>query len=283
MRSYLEQSKFVIAPGIYDALGALLAEKAGFSCLYLSGASIAYTSLGRPDIGLVSMSEVADTIGRIRERSDLALIVDADTGFGNAINVQRTVKLMERMGASCLQLEDQNMPKRCGHLRGKQVVSAAEMVGKIHAATDVRQNEETLIMARTDAIAVEGFDAALDRAEQYSDAGADILFIEAPESIEQMKGLTQQFGGRIPLLANMVEGGRTPVSDINEVRELGYSIAIYPGAMVRIVSHAVTAYLDALYRDGDTRSLKGQMFEFSELQQILGTDDMLEAGKLYDS
>jgi len=283
MRSFIQQSQLVVVPGVYDALGALLAEQAGFRSLYLSGASIAYTRLGRPDIGLVSMSEVADTIARIRERTELPLIVDADTGFGNAINVQRTFALMERMGASCVQIEDQKMPKRCGHLRGKQVVSTAEMTGKIRAATDIRKNHETLIMARTDAIAVEGFDAALERAERYLEAGADILFIEAPESLEQMKSLTGRFCERIPLLANMVEGGRTPVSDIEQVRELGYRLAIYPGAMVRIVAHAVKHYLETLQQAGDTQSLKDQMFEFSELQQILGTEEMLTAGKLYDS
>lgn len=281
--SLLSQPEIVIAPGVYDALGALLAEQAGFKCLYLSGASIAYTRLGRPDIGLVSMSEVADTIARLRERTELPLIVDADTGFGNAINVQRSVALMERMGADCIQLEDQNMPKRCGHLSGKQVVSAAEMVGKIRAATDIRVNDSLLIMARTDAIAVEGFDAALDRAEHYLEAGADVLFIEAPESLQQMQTLTERFAGRIPLLANMVEGGRTPVNDIKRVRELGYSIAIFPGAMVRVVSHASSRFFEALQRDGDTQAFQDQMFGFSDLQQILGTQEMLADGKLYDS
>ncbi len=283
LKSLIEQSGVTIAPGIYDALGALLAEQAGFQCLYLSGASIAYTRLGRPDIGLVSMAEVADTIARLRERTELPLIVDADTGFGNAINVQRSVALMERMGASCIQLEDQNMPKRCGHLSGKQVISSGEMAGKIRAATDVRKSEELLIMARTDAIAVEGFEAALDRAERYLEAGADVLFIEAPESMQQMQTLTERFAGRAPLLANMVEGGRTPVSDIKLVQELGYSIAIFPGAMVRVVSHAASRYLAALQRDGDTQSFQDQMFGFGDLQEILGTEQMLADGKIYDS
>lgn len=282
LKASLQKSDLVIAPGIYDALSALLAEQAGFQCLYLSGASIAYTRLGRPDIGLVSMSEVAETIGRLRERTDLPLIVDADTGFGNALNVQRSVALMEKMGADCIQLEDQQMPKRCGHLRGKQVVSVEEMAGKIRAATDIRRSESLLIMARTDAIAVEGFDAAMERAEKYCEAGADVLFIEAPESLEQMQSLSGQFRGRIPLLANMVEGGRTPVSDIAMVRELGYAIAIYPGALVRVLSQAATEFLGTLRRDGDTQSFQHKMFSFSELQEILGTDEMLKRGKLYE-
>ena len=189
--------------------------------MYLSGASIAYTRFGRPDIGLVSMSEVADTISVIRERTNIPIIVDADTGFGNAINVQRTVKLFERMGASAIQLEDQQMPKRCGHLKGKSLVSKEEMVGKVKAAVDARSNANTMIIARTDAIAVEGFDAALERAQAYYQAGADLLFIEAPESLEQMQQLNQKFAGKIPLLANMVEGGSTPIGAAKELEEMG--------------------------------------------------------------
>ena len=188
----------VVAPGVYDAFSAASAERAGFSVAYLSGASIAYSRFGRPDIGLVSMNEVAETVLTIRERLDLPLIVDADTGFGNALNVQRTVRLFERCGANALQIEDQAMPKRCGHLKGKTLVNPAEVVGKIKAATDARASEETLIIARTDAIAVEGFSAALDRAEMFVEAGADVLFIEAPQDDDQMKTLTAQFRYREP-------------------------------------------------------------------------------------
>ncbi len=178
-----------MAPGCYDALSALMIERAGFAAAYLSGASLAYTRLGRPDVGLVTFSELVDTVGLIRDRVALPLIVDADTGFGNALNVQRTVRLLARAGADALQLEDQATPKRCGHLRDKTLVAKGEMVGKLHAALDARPGDGVLIIARTDAIAVEGFEAALDRAEAYHEAGADILFIEAPTSTEQLEAV----------------------------------------------------------------------------------------------
>ena len=202
---------FLLAPGVYDALSALLAQRGNAEAVYLSGASIAYTRFGRPDIGLVTMTEVAEVIAAIADRIDIPMIVDADNGFGNALNVQRTVRTFERVGAAALQLEDQTMPKRCGHLAGKTLIPTDEMVGKIRAACDARTTEDTLIVARTDAIAVEGFERALARAESYLEAGADVLFIEAPRTLNEMQTITTQFGRRIPLLANMVEGGHTPV------------------------------------------------------------------------
>ncbi|MBT4491034.1 MAG: isocitrate lyase/PEP mutase family protein, partial [Rhodospirillaceae bacterium] len=184
LRELLQAPEIVVAPGIYDAFGALMVERAGFPAAYLSGASIAYTRFGRPDLGLVGMDEVAAVLSAIGERVQAPLIVDADTGYGNALNVIRTTKLFERNGATVIQLEDQDLPKRCGHLAGKTLVPAAEMVGKIKAALDARRSADTLIMARTDAIAVEGLDAALDRAERYREAGADILFVEAPRDVD---------------------------------------------------------------------------------------------------
>src|SRR4051812_37307793 len=178
LRARLGQKPLVVAPGCYDALSALMIERAGFAAAYLSGASLAYTRLGRPDVGLVSLTELADTVGLIRDRVELPLIVDADTGFGNALNLHRTVRLLARQGADALQIEDQSTPKRCGHLRDKSLVSQAEMVGKVRAALDARPGEHVLIIARTDAIAVEGFERALDRADAYLEAGADVLFIE---------------------------------------------------------------------------------------------------------
>ena len=183
---------------MYDALSALLVAQAGFEAAYLSGASVAYTQLGRPDIGLVSAAEVADVIGRICDRVETPLIVDADTGFGNALNVQRTVRTFERAGASAIQLEDQATPKRCGHLAGKTLISPEEMVGKVRAAVDARRSENMLIIGRTDAIAVEGFQPALDRAEMYVEAGADILFVEAPRSREQMDAMLSGLQGEFP-------------------------------------------------------------------------------------
>ena len=212
-KNRLARPDVVLAPGVYDALSALVAEQAGFEALYLSGASIAYTRLGRSDIGLTTFTEVADTLARITERVRLPVIVDADTGFGNALNTQRTVRGFERAGAAMIQIEDQTFPKRCGHLDGKAVVPEREMVGKLKAALDARASSDTLILARTDAVAVEGLDAALDRAEAYLACGVDALFIEALRSPEQMDAACSRFAHRVPLLANMVEGGKTPIQN----------------------------------------------------------------------
>ena len=237
MKQILKQNGLVLAPGIYDALSGLIAEQMGATSVYLSGASIAYTQFGRSDIGLVSVSEVHDTLAAITDRISLPVIVDADTGFGNALNVQRTVRSFERAGASAIQLEDQSFPKRCGHLAGKKLVSQAEMVGKIKAALDARHDENTLIVARTDARAVEGLDAALARGEAFKQAGADILFIEAPQSLAEMQTITSKFGADIPLLANMVEGGKTPINTA-ELQKIGYKIAIFPA--VRCAQSRIT-------------------------------------------
>jgi len=187
LKARLAAGEVLLAPGIYDPLTALIATQHGFKALYVSGASIAYTRLGRSDIGLTSMTEIAETVALIRDRVDTPLIVDADNGHGNALNVQRTVRLYERAGANALQLEDQSLPKRCGHLGGKSLVSCGEMVGKIKAAVDARTSDETLIIARTDAIAVEGFDSAIERAERFAEAGAAVLFVEAPRTREQLE------------------------------------------------------------------------------------------------
>src|SRR5215213_9260494 len=198
LRARLSRRPIVVAPGVYDAFTALVARQAGFESLYVSGAAIAYTKLGRPDIGLVSMSEVAETITLIRDRVAAALIVDADTGYGNALNVVRTVRAFERAGASAIQLEDQDFPKRCGHLDGKTLIPADEMVGKIRAAVDARRSRETLIVARTDAVAVEGFERAIERAAMYREAGADMLFVEAPRTRDDLARLVSALGGKLP-------------------------------------------------------------------------------------
>ena len=279
----LAASLITVAPGIYDALGAVLVQQAGFHVAYLSGASIAYTRFGRPDIGLVGMSEVAETLSAITERSGLPVIVDADTGFGNALNVMRTVRLFESSGAAAIQLEDQTLPKRCGHLAGKTLVSQGEMVGKIKAALDARRQAETLIIARTDGIAVEGFDAALERAEHYVEAGADVLFVEAPQSLSQMQSIVARFGGRVPLMANMVEGGKTPQQNADALQKIGYSLVIFPGGMVRAMAQSVRAYLVSLKTHGTNQPFRNQMLDFYELNQVLGTEDMLATGASYDA
>jgi len=279
----LRGNGIVIAPGIYDALGAVMVEQAGFDSAYLSGASIAYTRFGRPDLGLVSMSEVADTLSVIKERSGLSIIVDADTGFGNALNVMRTVRRFETAGAAAIQLEDQTTPKRCGHLAGKMLVPAAEMVGKIKAALDARRSDSTLIIARTDGIAVEGFDASLARADQYQQAGADILFVEAPQSESQMREIAARFGEKTPLLANMVEGGKTPPKNAEELQAIGYSLVIFPGGMVRAQATATQDYLVSLKTHGSTQPYQDNMLSFDELNDVLGTGDLLAQGEAYDA
>ena len=273
---------FVLAPGIYDALTGLIAAKAGAEAVYLSGASIAYTRFGRSDIGLVSVSEVHDTLAAITDRIDIPVIVDADTGFGNALNVQRTVRQFERVGASAIQLEDQSFPKRCGHLAGKTLVSKNEMVGKIKASLDARKNENTLIIARTDARAVEGLDAAFDRAAAYRDAGADILFIEAPQSLEEMKNITATFGNELPLLANMVEGGKTPIASATELEDIGYHLAIFPGGAVRAIAHHLSAYYSGLLRDGNNKKFSEKMYDFDGLNEVIGTKELLAQGIKYE-
>jgi 2-methylisocitrate lyase-like PEP mutase family enzyme len=280
LRSLLAGQPF-IAPGCYDAFTALLIEQAGFGCAYVSGASIAFTRLGRPDIGLTTLTEVAETVGNIRDRVSLPLIVDGDNGFGNALNVQRTVRLLEKMGASAIQLEDQTLPKRCGHLEGKTLISTAEMLGKLRAAQDARADPATAIVARTDAIAVDGFEAGLERAHCYAEAGADVLFVEALRTPEQMARVGRELGGRVPLLANMVEGGKTPLLSIAELGAIGFRLAIFPGAMVRVVGFAAGQYLATLQADGTTRNMLDRMFDFSRLNATIGTEAMLQVGEQY--
>ncbi|MES2912352.1 MAG: isocitrate lyase/PEP mutase family protein [Pseudomonadota bacterium] len=282
LKTRLAQPSPLLAPGVYDALSALVAQQAGFEALYLSGASIAYTSLGRSDIGLTTYSEVQQVLSNITARVDLPVIVDADTGFGNALNVMRTVRGFERAGAAMIQLEDQTFPKRCGHLDGKSVVSTQEMTGKLKAALDARQSPSTLILARTDAVATEGLDAALERAERYLECGVDALFIEALRTPEQMDAACQQFASRIPLLANMVEGGKTPVQSAGELGRRGFKIVIFPGGTVRAVTHTLQGYYASLQKQQTTAPWQSAMLDFDGLNEVIGTPDLLETGKKYE-
>ena len=281
LKQRLQLPRVLLAPGVYDPLTALIAEQSGFESLYLSGASIAYTRLGRSDIGLTTATEVADTLARITERVNLPVIVDADTGFGNALNTMRTVKAFERAGAAMLQLEDQTFPKRCGHLDGKSVVPVAEMCGKLKAALDARVSEKTLILARTDALAVEGWDAAMSRAEAYLACGVDALFIEALRTPEQMQGACKQFAHRIPLLANMVEGGKTPVQSADVLGEMGFRIVIFPGGTARAVAYTLQKYYASLHIHQSTAPMKEQMLDFDELNAVIGTPELLALGQRY--
>lgn len=283
LSALLAEDGIVVAPGVYDGLSALVAQQSGARAVYLSGASIAYTRFGRPDIGLVTMSEVAETLGAISERIALPIIADADTGFGNALNVQRTVRTFERMGANALQLEDQTYPKRCGHLRGKSLESSAEMIGKIKAAVDARNRDDTLIIARTDAIAVEGFEPALARADAYVEAGADILFVEAPRTEEEMRSIVSRLSDRAPLLANMVEGGQTPNLTAQQLQEMGFAIVIFPGGLTRALANTMSAYFQSLLAHGSNQPFADHMLDFAGINRVVGTDTLLAEGKRYDA
>lgn len=283
LKQRLAQDDILLAPGVFDGLTAALAAQAGFEALYLSGAAVAYTRLGRPDIGLTSVTEMADTMTLIADRVDLPVIIDADTGFGNALNAQRTMRLYERAGAAALQVEDQTFPKRCGHLKDKSLISTDEMAGKVAAMADARRSDETLIVARTDAIAVEGIEAALDRAGRYLEAGADVLFIEAPQNQTQMAQVVDTFGGRVPLLANMVEGGATPISTASALQDQGFSIAIFPGGIVRALAHTAQAYYASLHQHGSNAPFKDRMFDFNGLNAVIGTEEMLARGEAYSA
>ena len=282
LKKRLEQPDVLLAPGVYDALSALVAEQAAFEALYLSGASIAYTLLGRSDVGLTTVSEVINTLAHITDRVKIPVIVDADTGFGNALNTQRTVRDLERAGASMIQLEDQTFPKRCGHLDGKAVVPVKEMEGKLRAALDARHSSDTLVLARTDALAIEGFDATLDRAERYLECGVDALFIEAVRTPEQMDIACKRFASRIPLLANMVEGGKTPVQSAQELGGRGYKIVIFPGGTARAVAHTLQGYYASLHAYQTTIPWQSQMLDFDGLNAVIGTPALLAQGKQYE-
>ena len=276
------KTETLLAPGIYDALSGLIAEQSGAKAAYLSGASIAYTRFGRSDIGLVSVSEVHDTLAAVTDRIKIPIIVDADTGFGNALNVQRTIRSFERAGAAAIQIEDQSFPKRCGHLDGKVLIKKDEMVGKVKAAVDSRKTSDTLIIARTDARAVEGLQEAIDRAHAYHEAGADVLFIEAPRSVDELKIIRKSFDLNIPLLANMVEGGKTPVKTANDLKSLGFNIVIFPGGAVRAATFQLQEYYAGLLKNGSNSEFSKKMHNFDSLNSVIGTPELLKIGKKYE-
>jgi 2-methylisocitrate lyase-like PEP mutase family enzyme len=283
LRTRLSHKPIVLAPGVYDPFTALVATQAGFATLYVSGAAIAYTKLGRPDIGLVSMAEVAATVAQIRDRVATQLIVDGDTGFGNALNVARTVKEFERAGANAIQIEDQDFPKRCGHLEGKTLIAADEMCGKLRAALDARRSRETLIIARTDAVAVEGLDKALERARKYRETGIDMLFVEAPRKREELGRMVAELGGTTPLMANMVEGGNTPLLSASELEALGFALVIFPGGIVRALARTAADYYESLAKHGTSKPFRGRMLDFDGLNDLIGTPEMLALGKRYEA
>jgi 2-methylisocitrate lyase-like PEP mutase family enzyme len=253
----------LVAPGVFDGLSAQVAQGAGFSAVYASGGAIA-RSAGLPDLGLLSMTEVRDRVAQICAALDHAVVIaDIDTGYGNALNVHRSVEEFVRIGVSALQLEDQVTPKKCGHYSGKDLISSVEMCAKIEAAREALDGADVSLIARTDAIAVEGLPAAIQRARRYQDAGADVLFIEAPESLDQIEQIAAALEGST-LLLNMFEGGRTPRVPLPRLAELGYQIVIIPSDLQRAALHAMSRVASAIRADGDSQSVAGLLATFDE-------------------
>jgi 2-methylisocitrate lyase-like PEP mutase family enzyme len=272
LRALLARPEPLVLPGCADALTARIAVAAGFEAVYATGAGIANAQLGRPDVGLPTMTEVAEQVARICDVVDVPVVADIDTGFGNAINARRAVRTFERAGVAAVQIEDQVFPKRCGHFSGKDVIPVGEMLGKLRAVLDARADKSLVVVARTDAIAVEGVDGAVDRANAFADAGADVVFVEAPPSLEVLGELPGRV--RAPLLANMVEGGRTPVLSAAELGALGYRIVLFANTALRIGAAAVRDALGELRATGDARPLVGRMLSWKDRQALVGLDEI---------
>lgn len=269
----------LILPGAPDALSARLIEALGFEAVYITGAGVTNARLGMPDLGLITLAELADTVEAVRAAVTIPLVVDADTGFGGPLNVRRAVQMLERRGANAIQLEDQVFPKRCGHFAGKEVIPAAEMVAKLHAALDARAGDSLLIIARTDARQMLGLEAALERALLYREAGADVIFIEAPRSRDELAEIGRRLDG--PLLVNVVEGGETPQLPAEELGTLGFSIVLYANAALRGAVHGMQVVLEHLRRTGSTLGVLEQMTGWEERQQLVGKPFFDELSERY--
>src|SRR5215470_2788504 len=279
LRDLLTPGAALLLPGVSNALAARVVADLGFAAAYVTGAGIATTHLGIPDNGLVTLSELADHVAAIRDVFPGPLVVDADTGFGNAVNMVRTVKLLERAGADALQIEDQVFPKRCGHFSGKEVIPAAEMVAKVKAAVDARQDKDLLIIARTDAIAPEGYEPAIARAVAYKEAGADVTFVEAPTSIEQMADIPRRLPW--PQLANIVIGGRTPELPNEKLKELGFAGVIYANVALQAALLGMQAALGELKRKGHMGDATKLVVDFSERQRLVHKNEYDDLERKY--
>ncbi|MFD4129300.1 oxaloacetate decarboxylase [Streptomyces globisporus] len=275
LRRLIEGAGIHVAPGAYDGLSARLVEESGSELLYASGGAIA-RSCGIPDIGLLSLTEVAARIEQMVDVTGLPVIADADTGFGNAVNAVRTLALYERIGVAGLHIEDQTFPKRCGHLDDKSLVSTDEMARKVRALAEARTDPDFVLIARTDAIATEGLDAAIERARAYAEAGADVIFVEAPETVEQI----EEIAARVPQpkLINMFHGGKTPLVPRDRLRELGYRLIIVPSDLQRAMITAVRRTLEAINRDGDSGAVREDLASFAERERIVRTAEYLAVG-----
>jgi 2-methylisocitrate lyase-like PEP mutase family enzyme len=281
LRELLERSRPLVAPGAYDALSARLVQLAGFDAVYMTGFGAAASLLGKPDIGLLTGTEMADQARRIAGAVDVPVVADADTGYGNALNVERTVALYEQAGIAGIQIEDQVSPKRCGHMSGKDVVPADEMVGKLRAAVAARRDPDVVLIARTDAIAVEGVDAALARARAYRGAGADVLFVEAPTEEADVERVAGELAGEMPLLFNWAEGGRTPPLSLDRIAELGFAMVIYPTSTLLAATTGVRQVLASLAADGTPAGALERLPSFDEFTGLVGLPEMRERERGY--
>lgn len=279
LRELLDSPEVLVLPGAADALTARIAVDAGFDAVYATGAGFANAGFGLPDVGLISSSEVVEHVRRICDVVDVPVVVDADTGYGGVLNVHRTVRALERAGAAAIQLEDQVEPKRCGHFDGQTVVPTADMVDKLTAALDARSDPDVVIIARTDAREREGFEAAMERAIAYAEAGADVVFFEAPRSREELAAIPQRVPA--PCLVNIVEGGKTPLFSAADAQQLGFRIALYPNTALRVAAHAVQGAMAVLREQGTTESLVPQMLAWSERQRLVGLADAQEREAKY--
>ncbi len=274
LRRLLAEGPIVIAPGAYDGLTARLVEASGFPAVYLTGGGVSYSALGQPDLGLVSFAEMVERAARVAQAVSLPVIADADTGYGGPLNVIRAVREYERAGVAALQIEDQALPKRCGHLARKALVSPEEMYGKIEAACWARRDPDTVIIARTDARGVEGLDAAIARARRYAAAGAELIFVEAPETREELARVAREFPGAA--MANMVEGGQTPLLPATELQALGFRVVILPNLLTRVMAKAALEALAEVKATGTSAGLLPRMLAFPELNAFLGLEGLLE-------
>ncbi len=279
LRSLVEARRGVIVPGAFNALSARVIADLGFEAIYVTGAGVTNMYFGMPDQGFMGLHEIAEHTARIRDAVDIPLLVDADTGFGNALNVRHTVRVLERAGADCIQLEDQVAPKRCGHFSGKEVISTEEAVSKIKAAVDARQDPDFLIMARTDAAATLGFEAAIERAEKFAEAGADILFVEAVTKAEEVKALPQRLAK--PQLMNMVIGGRTPIFNADQLAELGYGVVLYANAALQGAVAGMQKTLTTLRDEKEVQESSGLVIPFAERQRLVGKPEWDALEKQY--
>jgi 2-methylisocitrate lyase-like PEP mutase family enzyme len=272
LRQMMADQHIHVAPGAYDGLTARLVEQAGFNLIYASGGAIA-RSCGFPDIGLLGINEVQQRLEQMVEVTTLPIIADADTGFGNAVNARRTMRTFERIGVAALHIEDQTFPKRCGHLDDKSLISTAEMVHKIRVMKDAQTDPDFVVIARTDAIACEGFEAAIDRSHAYLEAGADVIFVEAPETVEQIEQIARHI--KKPKLINMFYSGKTPLVEKQRLLELGYKFIIIPSDLQRAAIHATQRVLEIIKENGDSKSFKDEMSSFKDREEIVRTREYL--------